>query len=609
MRRLWHTWAALGLAFALALGGMVWVTVAALHLDRAEVNARRHAALEENVRLALWRMDSALTPLIARESGHPYFAYAAFYPVDRAYTRMFAELRHGEVLMPSPLLAQTPPRVFLYFQFGPKQRVTSPQVPAGNMRDLAEARGYTTQAAIEAGATRLARLTAMTSFKELASRLPRGQAQSGVAVRLEQMQQLEQSLANVQQNDQPQKQTAPVQQQRASNEARARSQRAAQAYLVNADAQSGSSPSAAQKAVAAPAKVIEGVMQPLWLDGALLLARRVDISGETYVQGCWLDWAGIRDDLLREVRELLPDARLEPVRAGNGSGTARMLATVPARLIADGLPRLPKRGWSPIHVAVAIAWACVLIATVAVGGLLVGAVRLSERRGDFVSAVTHELRTPLTTFRMYAEMLAEGMVPDEAKHTHYLHTLRGEADRLSHLVENVLAYARLERHRSPRQAEAVRVGDFFDRVAVRLSDRVARAGRELVASDGDGVADVAVRADVSVVEQILLNLVDNACKYGTSPSDPRIHLDARRTDGTVELRVRDHGPGVQPEEVAKLFRPFSKSAREAAHSAPGIGLGLALSRRLARDLGGNLRLDTDVSDGACFVLELPSESA
>ena len=72
---------------------------------------------------------------------------------------------------------------------------------------------------------------------------------------------------------------------------------------------------------------------------------------------------------------------------------------------------------------------------------------LSERRGAFVSAVTHELRTPLTTLRMYTEMLADGMVPDEPRRRSYLQTLRAEADRLGHLVENVLAYSRLERNR------------------------------------------------------------------------------------------------------------------------------------------------------------------
>ena len=96
---------------------------------------------------------------------------------------------------------------------------------------------------------------------------------------------------------------------------------------------------------------------------------------------------------------------------------------------------------SPIFLSLGIAWACVLLAATAVAGLLAGVMRLSARRASFVSAVTHELRTPLTTFQMYAEMLADGMVPEESKQKEYLATLRAEAGRLIHLVENVLAYA------------------------------------------------------------------------------------------------------------------------------------------------------------------------
>jgi len=115
-----------------------------------------------------------------------------------------------------------------------------------------------------------------------------------------------------------------------------------------------------------------------------------------------------------------------------------------------------------------------------------------------------------------------------------------------------------------------------------------------------------VRANVSAVEQILFNLVDNACKYARQAADRRIHLSLRRTGRVVELVVRDHGPGLTGRDQRRLFQPFCKSAGEAARTAPGIGLGLALSRRLARDMGGQLRLDPHVSGGASFVFVLPA---
>ena len=128
---------------------------------------------------------------------------------------------------------------------------------------------------------------------------------------------------------------------------------------------------------------------------------------------------------------------------------------------------------------------------------------------------------------------------------------------------------------------------------------------KLVVEVGEEVLRMSVRADASAVEQILFNLVDNARKHASSAGDARIHLGAAREGEFAVLRVRDHGPGVAKNDARRLFRPFSKSARDAANSAPGAGLGLALSRRLAREMGGELRLDEDVKGGACFVLSLP----
>ncbi|MCX5677204.1 MAG: ATP-binding protein, partial [Planctomycetota bacterium] len=115
----------------------------------------------------------------------------------------------------------------------------------------------------------------------------------------------------------------------------------------------------------------------------------------------------------------------------------------------------------------------------------------------------------------------------------------------------------------------------------------------------------AVRADPSAVEQILFNLVDNACKYAAGAADKRIHLVARAAGDRAALEVCDHGPGLSARDARRLFRPFSKSARDAAHSAPGVGLGLALSRRLAREMGGDLVLIPRPADGACFAVSLP----
>ena len=112
-----------------------------------------------------------------------------------------------------------------------------------------------------------------------------------------------------------------------------------------------------------------------------------------------------------------------------------------------------------------------------------------------------------------------------------------------------------------------------------------------------------VRADPGAVEQIVFNLVDNACKYAVSAEDKRIHVACTVGEKSVSITVRDHGPGVNKEEGTRLFKPFRKSAQAAADSAPGVGLGLTLSRRLARAMGGDLTVEA--GEGATFALGLP----
>jgi signal transduction histidine kinase len=268
-------------------------------------------------------------------------------------------------------------------------------------------------------------------------------------------------------------------------------------------------------------------------------------------------------------------------------------------------PLLPRFEWTPIHISLVVAWACLLVTALAAAMMLHSVLALSERRGAFVSAVTHELRTPLTTFRMYAEMLAGGMVPEADQRQRYLDTLRVEADRLAHLVENVLQYARLERGRPGKRREDVSLAAILDRCESRLAERAAQGEMKLDVQLDDADRGLTLATDSAAVEQILFNLVDNACKYAAPAADKRIHLQISTERSRVRIAVRDHGPGISRAGRKKLFRPFSKSVHEAASTAPGVGLGLALCRRLAADLGGRLDLESPTEGGAAFVLTLP----
>ncbi|HBF35252.1 TPA: hypothetical protein DDW35_11895, partial [Candidatus Sumerlaeota bacterium] len=352
--------------------------------------------------------------------------------------------------------------------------------------------------------------------------------------------------------------------------------------------------------------VREGGMRAFWSGDSLLLVRRVTLGNQTYLQGCSLDWPEVRKCLLNSIRDLLPQASLLPMESTPAQNGSRLLAALPVRLQPGHLPsQVSTPTLHPIQFALIITWVGLGVAAIAVALLLAGILSLSERRATFVSAVTHELRTPLTTLRMYSEMLSEGRVRSEEKIAHYHRTINTEAGRLAHLVENVLSYARLERGHPGNRAETADLPCFLERIGERLVDRAHQVGMELSIEMTPVAQTAAIHANLSSVEQILFNLVDNTCKYAVSADDKRICLNVDASEYVATLSVRDFGPGIDAKESRRLFRAFHKSAHDAAHSAPGVGLGLALSRRLARAMRGDLRHDASTQPGACFILTLP----
>jgi signal transduction histidine kinase len=587
MRRPWLVGIFFTLCVAVVFVAMAWVSVRAIRLDRDEADARRRIAIEEDARLALSRLDAMLAPILMQENARPYFLYRAFFSPQRAYTEMYAPIESSKILVPSPLLTHHSPHIILHFQIDPDGELSSPQVPQSNMRDVAESQ-FASHDDIVAAEAKLNELKRAMTRDSLLACLP---------AELSPMQRLERQLAlrSVERTNNYSSRLG----QRSIIEWQARNT-AQEAY----NDQQAKQKDVSNKIIGPLSDVTEGVMKAIWHNDALLLARRVTVNGKDYVQGCWLNWPAIEKWLSDGLEDVFPDARIVPISHVDDSPKPRMLASIPAKLIVNRAPLADDVGWSPIMTTLAIAWACMVLAAAAVGTLFVGAVKLSERRGAFVGAVTHELRTPLTTFRMYTEMLERKMVPDEDRRQEYLTTMRVEADRLSHLVENVLAYARLERSSPASRAQVLPVGGLIDRVKDRMTQRAEQAGMKLDVHP-DGAAAEQVKADPGAVEQILFNLVDNACKYASSAKDRAIHVEASRHNGHVKIHVRDHGPGISRQEAKRLFQPFRKSAKDAAHSAPGVGLGLALSRRLAQAMGGDLRLIGDPDHGACFELTLP----
>jgi signal transduction histidine kinase len=572
---------------------MGWVSLTMLELDEERIRMRRQAAFEEDIRLALWRIDSTVSPLIGRENARPARDYQAFRATAVNPLIGNGQILIGDLLVPSPLLSEAPDYIQLHFELDASDRLTSPQAPAGEMRQLAQEHELMTGAELDRFAQQLGKLDQTVAWDDL-------------------------SLVPMVSPSQP---LIPIPKPRVQAERDRLSLESQQMLNVyEFEARSNSmKQSAGFDGYQEPAADLDtgiaearSILQPVWLNSELLLVRQVSGEDGERLQGCWLDWHRLRSDLLASVADLLPEAGFEPaVDEQPAELTAgRRLASLPVRLTPGSPPPVAGRGATPIQISLAVAWTCLALAAAAVFALLRGAVSLSERRGAFVSAVTHELRTPLTTLRIYAEMLADGLIHEDGQQQEYLETMRTQSERLAHLVENVLAYSRLERGRRGGALETVSVGELFAGLTEPLAERCRQAGTILDVDITEAAGDCSVRVDRPAIERILMNLVDNAVKYGSAEgADNRIALRAELTAGKVRLQVEDNGPGVSRESRRRLFKPFSKSAAEAADSAPGVGLGLALSRRLARQMGGDLRYDDSAIGGAAFILGLePAKS-
>ena len=248
-----------------------------------------------------------------------------------------------------------------------------------------------------------------------------------------------------------------------------------------------------------------------------------------------------------------------------------------------------------------------LVTILAVGilfGLLFFYARLERRRADFVSAVTHELRTPLTSFSLITEMLKNKLVPAE-KVDEYHDTLHQESQRLGHLVENVLAFARLTRGKLRGRADKAPCPQLVDRALSKVAPRLREAGFKVQVKHDKRAELISLNTDIISLEQIFTNLADNAIKYAVTAEHPTISISTMRGHNTLSIRFADNGPGIPAKWQRDIFRPFSRSARDVEGRKPGVGLGLALSRDVARSIGGELKLEKSDAHGTVFTLTLP----
>ena len=228
--------------------------------------------------------------------------------------------------------------------------------------------------------------------------------------------------------------------------------------------------------------------------------------------------------------------------------------------------------------------------------------QLARLRTDFISGVSHELRTPLAQIRMFSETLVLGRVRSDDERLRSLAIIDQEARRLTHLVENLLHFSRAERQAAHIAPEPTALAPLVQEVIDGFAPLAAARGARLSAVVPE---DLVVPADPGAVRQMLLNLLDNAVKYG--PAGQEIRIGATRDNGAARIWVDDGGPGIPRADREHVWDRFWRLERDRGSAVAGSGIGLAVVRELAVLHHGRAWIDdTGAEVGTRVVIELPA---
>jgi signal transduction histidine kinase len=259
-------------------------------------------------------------------------------------------------------------------------------------------------------------------------------------------------------------------------------------------------------------------------------------------------------------------------------------------------------GFRKSYMSIALlAIAAIAAAVVTIGTTAGRQARLASLRTDLVATVSHELKTPLASMRLLVDTLLEDERLDPVKTRDYLRLMAGENARLTRLMENFLTFSRLDRSKYRFTFEPTDPSDIArDALGAMPEGRRGDRGPVLeIASDLPSVV-----ADRDALVTALLNLLDNAYKYG--PADGPVSLRVFRDAGHVVFAVQDRGIGIPRREQKRIFRRFYRIDQRLTRTSSGSGLGLSIVDAIARAHGGSVKLQSAPEHGSTFSLYLPA---
>ncbi|HJU69074.1 MAG TPA: PAS domain-containing sensor histidine kinase [Gemmatimonadaceae bacterium] len=227
---------------------------------------------------------------------------------------------------------------------------------------------------------------------------------------------------------------------------------------------------------------------------------------------------------------------------------------------------------------------------------------LSRAKSQFLASMSHELRTPLNAIGGYAELIEMGLggtVTEQQRE--YLTRIRNSQQHLLQIINDLLNYSRIEAGKVTYEKEPVPLASVIEKVTGMIEPQMVTKGITFdVPPCPPGIVSIGDRLKI---EQIVLNLLSNAVKF--TPAGGRVTVTCRGGDKTVALSVADTGPGIPDERLDDIFEPFVQLGRSLSSGHEGAGLGLAISRDLARAMNGDVTVESVSGQGATFTLSLP----
>jgi two-component system phosphate regulon sensor histidine kinase PhoR len=227
--------------------------------------------------------------------------------------------------------------------------------------------------------------------------------------------------------------------------------------------------------------------------------------------------------------------------------------------------------------------------------------RLERVRKDFVANVSHELRTPLTAIRGYAETLLDGGLEDLQNNRRFVEIILSQATRLSNIAADLLSLSELESSGVTAPPHPVSIRAALES-AVRTVESAARLqGVKLLS---EKLQDVMVTGHELRLEQIFVNLLDNAVKFNRPSGE--VQIEMRSKNGKVQILIGDTGIGIPSEDLPRVFERFYRVDKARSRAMGGTGLGLSIVKHAVEQMGGTIKVDSRLGEGSEFTIELPT---